>query len=173
MSEPIPRVSVKGMWFRHVHAGVGGLAVSRGRDGGRFNAPGQPALYLADSEPTAWAEWYRWLAEWAQSPADHLPRDLYRIAVELTEVADLRTMAVRQQAAAPARMRPSRRQWPSFQELGGRLAAEGMQGILYASAARTRASCLCVFETGIAQLRVAEEPVRVITAPPPPHGLRT
>ena len=61
----------------------------------------------------------------------------------------------------------------AFQEVGARLVVEGAQGILYTSAARTRASCLCVFEPGLAKLRVAGEPIRVITPPPPPRGLRT
>ena len=135
--------------------------------------PNLPALYLADSEPTAWTEWYRWLAEWTRSPTEHLPRDLYRVPVELTAVGDLRTMAARQRAAAPGRMRPSSAQWPLFQEIGARLAAEGAQGILYASAARTRSLCLCVFEAGLEHLRVDGEPVTVITPPPPPRGLRT
>jgi len=173
MSNPVDLVPVEGTWFRHVHAGMNGLAVSHGGNGGRFNPPGLPALYLADSEPTAWAEWYRWLAEWTRSPAEHLPRDLYRVAVELTEVADLRTMAARQQASAPARMRPTSTQWPVFQELGARLQAQGAQGILYASAARTRSLCLCVFGAGLEHLRVDGEPVTIITPPPPPRGLRT
>lgn len=173
MSDRIELVPVEGTWFRHVYAGVDGLALSRGGNGGRFNPPDLPALYLADSEPTAWAEWYRWLAEWSRSPAEHLPRDLYRVAVELTAAGDLRTMATRQRAAAPGRMRPSSSQWPPFQEIGARLAAEGAQGILYASAARTRSLCLCVFEAGLAHLRVDGEPVTVITPPPPPRGLRT
>jgi RES domain-containing protein len=173
MSERIDLVPVAGTWFRHVYAGVDGLAFSHGGNGGRFNPPDLPALYLADTEPTAWAEWYRWLSEWTRSPTEHLPRDLYRVTVELTAVADLRTMAARQRVAAPGRMRPTSAQWPPFQQLGARLAAEGAQGILYASAARSRSSCLCVFEAGLEHLRVDSEPVRVITPPPPPRRLRT
>jgi RES domain-containing protein len=173
MSNPVDLVPVEGTWFRHVYAGVDGLALSRGGNGGRFNTPELPALYLADSEPTAWAEWYRWLAEWTRSPAEHLPRDLYRVTVELTAAADLRTGAARERAAAPGRMRPTSAQWPRFQELGSRLAAEGAQGILYASAARARSLCLCVFEPAIERLRVVGEPIGVITPPPPPRGLRT
>jgi hypothetical protein len=70
-------------------------------------------------------------------------------------------------------MRPTSAQWPPFQQVGARLQAEGAQGILYASAARARSSCLCVFETAIDRLRVVGEPVTVITPPPPPRGLRT
>jgi RES domain-containing protein len=173
MGAQLDRVPVEGTWVRHVPAGVNGLAPSRGGNGGRFNPPDLPAVYVADSEPTTWAEWYRYLAERGKSPADDLPRDLYRISVDLSEVADLRTSAARQRAAAPGRMRPTSTQWPPFQQVGARLAAEGAQGILYASAARTRSSCLCVFDAGLAHLRVVGEPVTVITPPPPPRGLRT
>jgi RES domain-containing protein len=123
VNDPVDLVPVEGTWFRHVYAGVDALALSHGGNGGRFSPPDLPSLYLADSEPTAWAEWYRWLAEWTRSPAEHLPRDLYRVTVELTAVADLRTGAARERAAAPGRMRPTSAQWPTFQQVGSRLAA--------------------------------------------------
>ena len=69
-------------------------------------------------------------------------------------------------------MNPSQAQWPAFQDVGEQFAAQGAQGILYASAARTRSLCLCVFEAGITGLSIEVEPVRVIAAPPPPRGLR-
>ena len=164
---------VTGTWMRHVPARIDGLAVSRGGTGGRFHRPGGAALYAADSEATAWAEWYRYLAERGKAPVDDLPRDLYRIAVDLTDVADLRTQAARAAADAPARIRPTSTQWPAFQGLVERLEAQGVQGVLYASAARTRSVCLCVFEAGLSGLRIEGEPVRVIAPPPPPRGLRT
>ena len=173
MAEPINRVSITGTWSRHVLAGADGLTPSRGPNGGRFNAPGQPALYLADSDATAWAEWYRWLAEWGQSPADHLPRDLHRIAVDLGHVVDASSAAARKTLGLPIRMRPSSGQWAAFRAVGERLSAEGAHAILYASAARSRSLCLCVFEPGLSGLRIESEPVRVIAPPPPPRGLRT
>ena len=88
-------------------------------------------------------------------------------------MVDLRTVAARERAAAPGRMRPTSAQWPPFQELGARLQYEGVQGILFASAARSRSLCLCVFEAVFEHLRVDGEPVTVITPPPPPRGLRT
>jgi RES domain-containing protein len=173
VSAEIARVPVTGTWMRHVPARIDGLAVSRGGSGGRFHPPGGAALYAADSEATVWAEWYRYLAERGKSPVDDLPRDLYRIAVDLTDVADLRTQAARAAADAPARIRPTSAQWPAFQSLVGRLEAQGAQGVLYASAARTRSLCLCVFEAGLSGLRIEGEPVRVMAPPPPPRGLRT
>ncbi|MGH2889703.1 MAG: RES family NAD+ phosphorylase [Solirubrobacteraceae bacterium] len=172
MSGSSARVSVTGTWVRHVPAGVGGLAVSRGGSGGRLHRPGMVALYLADSDATAWAEWYRHLAERAKAPAEELPRDLYRIAVDLREVVDLSSSAARRDAGAPVRTRPTSAQWPAFQPVGERFAAEGASAVLYASAARTRSLCLCVFEAGLPGLRVEGEPLPVIAAPPPPRGLR-
>ncbi len=49
------------------------------------------AFYLAGDEETAWAEWYRQLAELGIPPAKSLPRDLWRIGVDLDRVADLST----------------------------------------------------------------------------------
>jgi hypothetical protein len=70
-------------------------------------------------------------------------------------------------------MRPTQSQWPAFQAVGEHLAAQKAQGVLYRSAARTRSLCLYVFEAGSPGLTVVGEPVRVITPPPPPRGLRT
>ena len=39
MGNPVDLVPVEGTWFRHVHAGVNGLALSHGGNGGRFNPP--------------------------------------------------------------------------------------------------------------------------------------
>lgn len=167
------RVPVDGTWLRHVHPSVDALGVGRSRHGGRFNPPSVPALYLADSEPTAWAEWYRWLAEEGRSPADFVPRDLYRVSVDLLEVVDLSSMTARRQAGLPTRLRPSRAQWPAFQAVGERIASSGAQGILYSSAVRGRAKCLCVFEAGLARLQLDGPPRRVVDPPAPPRGLRT
>jgi hypothetical protein len=46
-------------------------------------------LYLADSRDTAWAEWYRQLAELGLRPERQLPRDLWRLRVDLGRVAPL------------------------------------------------------------------------------------
>ncbi len=76
-------------------------------------------------------------------------------------------------AGVPQRLRPTRSQWAAFQQRADHLRAEGAHGVLYGSAARTRSLCLCVFEAGLAGLRVDGEPVRVLAPPPPPRGLRT
>ena len=173
MGEWIVPVPVQGGWLRHVRAGEAGLATGRGGRGGRFHRPGQPAVYLADSDATGWAEWYRWLAEQAYPPEQGLPRDLHRIAVDLDTVIDLSSAAARRAAGVPQRMRPTHSQWAVFQDKADEWRANGAQGVLYSSAARTRSLCLCVFEAGLPGLRIESEPVRVLTPPPPPRGLRT
>jgi RES domain-containing protein len=173
MGQHIAHVPAEGVWVRHVLAGVDGLGIARGGNGGRFHRPGQRALYLADSDATAWAEWYRWLAEWERLPADHVPRDLVHISVKLERVADLSSQAGRRAVGLPLRMRPSSRQWTAFQDAGERLATQGTEGILYSSAARTRSRCLCVLEPGLSSVTIEGAPIRVLTPPPPPRGLRT
>jgi hypothetical protein len=121
---------------------------------------------------TVWAEFYRALAERRLAPQDALPRDLHRVHVRLKQVADLRTEKAQRAYGLP-RMRPSSYQWPAYQQVGERLAAEGAHGILYRSSARTRSLCLCVFEAGLQGLEIEGEPISVITAPTPPTGMRT
>jgi RES domain-containing protein len=163
-------VPVHGTWVRHTAPGVPGSEPHAG--GSRWLRPGRRGVYLADGEETAWAELYRALAENRRAPAGAMPRDLHRVAVSLERVADLRTERSRRTLGLP-RLRPTQRQWPAFQAITESLADEGAQGILYSSAARTRSLCLCVFEAGLSRLNVVGEPLRVITPPPPPRGLRT
>jgi RES domain-containing protein len=168
-------VPVHGIWARY--ASMARPAVGHRRRGevpsaGRWQHAGTRRLYLADSEETAWAEFYRALAERGQPPQDEMPCELIHMRVELARVADLRTEKARRALGLP-RLRPTRHQWPPFQNVGERLEAEGAQAIVYASAARTRSLCLCVFEAGLPCLRAAGEPVRVIAPPAPPRGLRT
>lgn len=172
MAAEVVHTPLQGTWFRHVPSGYAALGVSRGH-AGRLHRIGTVAIYLADSAQTAWAEWYRWLAEWAHSPVEHLPRDMYRIHVDLTKVADLRSAAQRKVAGVLVRTRPTSRQWPAFQAAAEAFATNGAQGVLYSSAARTRSACLCVFEAGLSGLTIAGPPVRVVEPPAPPRGLRT
>lgn len=166
-------VPIEGIWVRHAYAGpeVARHVYPHGRPG-RWQTERVLATYLADREPTAWAEFYRFMAERETPPEDAMPQDLFRVRVELERVADLRTEKARRRLGLP-RMRPSREQWPAFQAVGEALAEQGAQGVLYASAARTRSVCLCVFEAGLAGLSVVGAPVTVVVPPPPPRGLRT
>lgn len=74
-------------------------------------------LYFADSEQTAWAEWYRSLAEAGLPPAQALPRDLWRWEISLPDVADLRGDDRLARVGLPP-LEPSRHQWPTFQPVG-------------------------------------------------------
>ena len=51
------------------------------------------ALYLAEDAETAWAEYYRGLAEAGLPVEMSLPRDLWRYDVQLDGVVDLSTVA--------------------------------------------------------------------------------
>jgi hypothetical protein len=103
MSLDIARVPVSGTWVRHVPAGGEALRTGKRGTPGRFHRPGEIALYLAArSRPTAWAEWYRALAERAQEPNEDVPRDLFRVSVNLSEVVDVSTTAARARAGLPS-----------------------------------------------------------------------
>jgi RES domain-containing protein len=122
------------------------------------------ALYLADSEETLWAEWYRHLAEAGIPPTRAMPRSLWMWEVDVA-VADLRD---EDQLAAvgldpPA---PGRRTWPPYQDVGERLWREGWPGLVAPSAARPEGQVLCLFRiddevTGarpVGRARVVREP---------------
>ena len=169
--DPTP---VRGVWFRHVPAGGEPLhRPERPADGRWQRGEVVEGLYLADSEGTAWAEWYRALAELALPPLRQLPRALWRFDVEVDRVADL---------SSPERLErvnleppiPDRRQWPAFQTVGETLFAEGWAGVLYAAAARAGALALCLFRTSdsLPDVRPLPPPVRQDEPPAPPRGLR-
>ena len=131
------------------------------------------ALYLADSEETVWAEWYRHLAEHGLPPVQGLPRDLWRYRVPQVEVADLTTRAKlgRVGLSAP---RPGRGDWPAYQQVGETLWREGWTGLLTRSAARPSGLILCLFtRDGALPARPSGRP-RIVRQPPaPPTGMRT
>jgi hypothetical protein len=132
------------------------------------------ALYLADGEPTMWAEWYRHLAERALPPLRQLPRDVWRYRVERLQVADLATPE-RLSRIGLAPPRPGRRAWPAYQDVGEALWREGWPGLLAPSAARPAGVVLCLFVDDPPS--IPAEPVpppTVVSEPPaPPTGMRT
>jgi len=81
-----------GLAFRHVTPSFDPLS-TRGAElhGGRWNAPGTPALYLALSPETARSELDRLVALRAQSLDELLPRNLATVRVSLDRVVDLRS----------------------------------------------------------------------------------
>jgi RES domain-containing protein len=130
------------------------------------------ALYLSDSEETAWAEWYRHLAERAIPPLAQMPRELWMWDVDV-EVADLSTCE-KLAAIGLQEPRPNRNDWPEFQAVGEKLAHADWTGLIAPSAARPTGLILCLFRKqngvrGATPLtpRLIKEP------PPPPTGLQT
>lgn len=175
MAVAVERVSVAGSWWRQTPHGSDPLWQASPPANGRWQH-GQTvaAIYLADDEDTAWAEWYRALAEIAMPPARGMPRDLWRWAIAVEEIADLSTPKKLARLELPA-PRPSRGTWEPFQAAGEQLHSDGYRGILYPSAARPDHKALCLFREDV--LIPGAEPVRPPVThrdpPAPPAGMRT
>jgi RES domain-containing protein len=171
----VDAISLAGIWYRQIPAGADPLyrpphpADSRWQRGSIVDA-----IYLADSEPTAWAEWYRALAEAALPPSRALPRDLWRWEIDLPRVADLRTEAQRARVELPP-LDPTRRQWPAYQLVGEQLQTDSWPALVSASAARPEGRTLCVFRTAqrITGVSPILPPATVADPPIVPSGLRT
>jgi RES domain-containing protein len=133
------------------------------------------AIYLADSEATAWAEWYRALAEREVPPDLGFPRDLWRVRVTLEGIADLSTADRLARVGLPL-PRPSLADWSAFQAVGERTFAAGFEAVLAPSAARPGTGrSLAVFRPAdrIGGLRPIGRPRRIGAPPALPRGLRT
>lgn len=167
-SRQVAWVAVRGAWVRHARLD----ALTDEPSAGRWQTTEHRAMYLADSEATAWAEMYRAIAERQLPPQDAFPREIITIDIDLERVADLTRAAARRALGLP-RLRPTRAQWQAFQAVGAQLRADSAQGILYASAARARARCLCVFEAGLPHIQEIGERTLHRDPPAPPRGLRT
>ena len=113
------------------------------------------------------------LAEAGLPPHRVLPRDLWRFRADL-EVADLST-AARLRAVGLGLPRPTRAEWPAFQDVGQWLAEEGWSGLVAPSAARKEGLVLCLFRVGgpVRGLRRLPPPRTVVEAPVPPRGMAT
>jgi RES domain-containing protein len=132
------------------------------------------AVYLADEPDTAWAEWYRHLAEVGVPPQMQMPRDLWAWAVNV-EVADLSDTARLARLGLPV-PRPGRRSWHDFQDAGEALYEEGWSGLLAPSAARPEHLVVCLVHSPAAGISGAEPlppPTRVTQVPRPPTGMTT
>jgi len=87
----ITAVAVRGRWVKHTYPGSPPLPARDPPPDNRWQrGTTVDALYLADCEETAWAEWYRHLAERAIPPLAQMPRELWSWQVD-AEVADLST----------------------------------------------------------------------------------
>lgn len=174
MATDIATASIAGSWWRHVPAGVDPVRrPDPPRDGRWQRGDVADAVYLADSAQTAWAEWYRWLAEFALAPRVGLPRDLWRAEVAIEAVVDLRTAVALSALGLPAPL-PERDQWPAYQAVGEALHADGATSLAAPSAAREGGFVLCVFlppgEGARLDYRSSEE---IAEPPTVPRRLRT
>jgi RES domain-containing protein len=126
----VDAIVVTGTWWRQTPHGGDPLFRAEPPSDGRWQR-GEVvgAFYFADSEDTAWAEWYRALAEFAIPPARQMPRDLWRWEVDVGDVADLSDKD-RLNSVGLSRPEPARRTWPPLQAVGERLWREGYRGIL-------------------------------------------
>jgi RES domain-containing protein len=171
----VERVSVAGSWWRQTPHGSDPLWLATPPSSGRWQNGGTvAAIYLAGDEQTAWAEWYRALAEIAMPPTHGMPRDLWRWTIAVGEIADLSTpeKLARLDLQGP---RPSRRTWAPFRAAGEQLHGDGYRGILYPSAARPGHKALCLFREGvlIPGAEPQRPPVTHRDPPAPPTGMRT
>ena len=166
---------IRGEWLKHAASGLPPLPLRDDAPDNRWQRGAVvDALYLAESEETVWAEWYRHLAESGIPPERALPRDLWRWRVDV-KVADLRTeeQLARVGLASPA---PGRGTWPPFQAVGEELWREGRRGLVAPSAARPDGLTLCLFRDDTDAVEGAEpvgRPRRVDAAPAPPVGMTT
>ncbi len=131
-------------------------------------------FYLAGDERTAWAEWYRALAELGVPPTRQMPRDLWRFDVRLEGVADLSSDG-RLSAVGLPPLVPVRSQWEKFQAVGG-LGRGGMAGdpLPFSGAIGGRRRPVPLPARGrVAGVDPMGPPDRYDEPPAPPRGLRT
>lgn len=168
-------ISVRGSWWRQIPVGGDVHYQPDEPDDGRWQRGDIVAgLYFADSPETAWAEWYRYLAEALIPPIQALPRDLWEWRIDLDEVGDLSDVDKLTGVDLPP-PRPGRAQWPAYQVLGARLWQEGFRAVVAPSAARAEGSILCAFRTTrIVEGTAPVPPPRTYAAPPlVPRGMST
>jgi RES domain-containing protein len=170
----VAAVTVKGRWVKHTYPGSPPLPERDPPPDNRWQRGDVvDALYLADSEETAWAEWYRHLAERMIPPLAQMPRELWTWQVDAT-VADFSS----QEALAAVGLdlpSPERSNWQTYQRVGEQLSREGWKGLLAVSAARPEGQVLCLFRHrhGVHGAKPLPPPKCIEEPPPPPIGLRT
>lgn len=132
------------------------------------------ALYLAGSEETAWAEWYRYTSEQGAPPASRLPRDTWRIAIDVADIGDLSDVATLGRHGI-TELVPTRRQWPRTQPVGESYFHDGYRGILAPSAAHVSGQVLTIFRPlpTMPGIRAVPPANHYTELPALPRGLRT
>jgi len=188
--EPIaeaPRIPVKGTWWRITRADSDPLFWTPEAADGRWQRGSVVrALYLGDSEATVWAEWYRHTSEAGVPPQQRLPRAIWRMEVDVDDVADLTAPGILA-GEGIARLDPTRRQWPRTQPIGEACWREGARGVLAPAAAREGGKVLAIFRAAyvstdgptneptdsVAGVRAVPPPKRFTSLPALPPGVRT
>lgn len=175
MALDVDATRVTGRWVKHTYSGADPLAAREPPPDNRWQRGDVvDAVYLAEDEDTAWAEWYRHLAELGVPPNDQMPRDMWTWAVDAS-VADLSDAARLDRVGLPP-PRPGRRTWDAYQHVGEALAAEGWAGLMAPSAARPAHRIVCVFRSADGSVRCAQPippPARIDQPPAPPIGMTT
>jgi RES domain-containing protein len=170
----VTAVAVRGRWVKHTSPGSPPLPEREPPPDNRWQRGDVvDALYLADSEETAWAEWYRHLAERMIPPLAQMPRELWTWRVDI-DVADLSTPKHLAGVGLNSPT-PGRGSWHVYQTIGEQLSKEGWMGLLAPSAARPSGNVLCLFrdQSGVRGARPLPPPRRITEPPQPPTGLRT
>jgi len=170
-----PRIHVEGTWFRITRTGSDPFFWTDEPADGRWQRGSVVrAIYLGDSDATAWAEWYRHTSEAGVPPSRRLPRAIWQVEVDLDDVADLTAEGVLA-AHGIERLDPTRRQWPETQPIGEACFRDGARAVLAPSAARRGGQVLAVFRRGRGHRGVVAVPPprRFDRLPAIPRGLRT
>jgi RES domain-containing protein len=172
---PARRVAVQGTWYRITRAGGDPFFWTDEPADGRWQRGSVVrAIYLGDDEATVWAEWFRHTAEAGVPPGRRLPRAIWRVEVDLSNVADLTAPGVLA-AHGIDRLDPTRRQWRETQPTGLAYFRDGASAVLAPSAAREGGRVLAVFRRGrtVAGVEAIPPPQRHDRLPYVPRGLRT
>jgi len=167
-------ISIKGSWVRHARSASEPLPDRDPLPDSRWQRGAiVDALYLADKEPTAWAEWYRLLAEHGVPPEQSLPTYLWtwRLDVRLANLSNAGRLA-RVGLPLPS---PGQHTWAPFQTIGEELYADGWAGLIAPSAARPAGLVVCLYRTNgpIPGATPLPPPKKITSAPVPPKGMTT
>lgn len=171
----IDTTSVDGVWWRQIPSGGDVFYRPPDTPDGRWqHGAVVEGLYFADSAETAWAEWYRFLAEAGVPPNMALPRDLWRWNINVERIADLSNEDSLERVNLPPPA-PGHYQWPEFQKVGDQVFAAGFQGLLAPSAARPTGLVLCLFreEERVIGAKPLPPPEEYTEPPRVPRGLTT
>lgn len=86
----VDETHIAGRWWRQIPAGADVHYQPPDPPSARWQRGEEvEGLYFADSAATAWAEWYRYLAEAGVPPMHALPRDLWTWEISLPRVVNL------------------------------------------------------------------------------------